>query len=68
MYGTFLLEEVCFEGAYKGFVENVVKVLNKSEPERNRLFYKINIAYFKRRNYKFPLDIKELLTEDTQQE
>ena len=67
MYGTFLLEEVVFEGNYKGFVESVVKVLNKSESERNRLFYKINIAYFKRVNYKFPLNIKEL-TEDTQQQ
>lgn len=67
MYGTFLLEEVVFEGNYKGFVETVVKVLTKSEAERNRVFYKINIAYFKRANYKFPLNIKEL-TEETQPE
>ena len=55
MYGTFLFQGVVFEKDYPKFVEDVVKVLNKSVDERNNLFTKINSFYFEKINYKLPL-------------
>jgi len=55
MYGTVLFQGVVFEADYPKFVEDVIKVLNKSTEERNNLFSKINSFYFEKINYKLPL-------------
>ncbi len=60
MYGTFLFEGVVQESKCETFVEDVVKVLNKSEEERNKVFCRLNQIYFKNMGYDFPGEMKIL--------
>jgi len=66
MYGTFLFEGVVQESKYETFVEDVVKVLNKSEEERNKIFCRLNTLYFNNKGYEFPCEMKVLSFKNTQ--
>jgi len=65
MYGTFLFEGVVQESKYETFVEDVVRVLNKSEEERSKLFCRLNTLYFKNIGYDFPCEMKVLSFKNT---
>jgi len=66
MYGTFLFEGVVQESKCETFVEDVVKVLNKSEEERNKVFCRLNTLYFKNKDYDLPCEMKILTFKNIQ--
>lgn len=57
MLGSFLFDAVIHKEKYPNLVEKIIKVIDKSNQDRKKIFDEVNTNYFDRINYKPPKNI-----------